>query len=255
MTNASGDQFLRNDDQNPRINSLIPMETKIDMINVVFPESVMKYVELQANNDFMIYDNPPYVSVVNDFLQSLTPRYCLELAAGIGRMSVYFNKRFGWQDAFFYLQDGDSGTNQYGGVRHSNGEEYYNSFNSTRDFCEANGLGNRKILNDVSEIDHQIDFCYSFAAIGFHWSIDLYLDKLVPILADDAKLLFEIRAPISMEEVVDEAKRKEYQDFFDNQISYANNHPQYKVIDVVNLDSYQGYYYKDRTYFLILSKA
>ena len=76
-----------------------------------------------------------------------------------------------------------------------------------------------------------------------------------PILADNAKLLFEIRAPISIEEVVDETKRKEYQDFFDNQISYANNHPQYKVIDVVNLDNYQGYDYKSRTYFLIMSKA
>ncbi|MGB3535484.1 MAG: hypothetical protein WBA13_18445 [Microcoleaceae cyanobacterium] len=231
------------------------MKSTDNKVEVVFPESVNTYVRLQANNDFRIYENPPYVPVVQDFLQSLDPRYCLELGAGIGRMSVYFYKKLGWQDTFFYLQDGDSGTIQYGGVRQSNEGEYYNSFKVAHDFCHANELKKIKILNNVSNIDRKIDFCYSFAAIGFHWHINLYLDQLTPILADDAKLLFELRAPFSKEDSVDLAKRKEYQNFFDDQINYANNHSRYRVMDVVNLDNYQGYYYKDRTYFLILSKA
>jgi len=223
-------------------------------VTIVIPESVSQFVQLQANNDFMIYEDPPYLPVVADFLSSLTPQNCLELGAGIGRMSVYFNKRYAWPDAHFTLQDGDSGTEQYSGVRDSNDAEYYNSFAATADFCHANDMSSFNIINKISHIDRDIDFCYSFASIGFHWHINLYLDQLVAVLSDNAKLMFEIRAPFAADANVDETKRQQYQDFFTDQINYANNHPDYQVESVVNLDNYDGYYYKDRTYFLILSK-
>jgi hypothetical protein len=221
-------------------------------INIIFPESTKKYVALQANSDTIIYRQPPYLKVVEEWVQALNPAVCLELGAGIGRMSVYFRKKFGWKDTFYYLQDGNSGDVQYGGIRDHNENEFYNSFTATREFCEANGVENFETVQSLTQISKQVDFCYSFAAIGFHWHIDLYLDQLPSVLAPGAHLLFELKAPIAESDKAGQERRDEYQRFFDNQVSYARSHSAYKVLDVVNLDNYSGYRYKDRTYFLIM---
>lgn len=222
-------------------------------INVVFPESSKLFVDLQANNDFKIYTNPPYVSVVEDRLLELKPQTCLELGAGIGRMSVYFYKRF-YPEALFYLQDGDRGTTQYGSIRGNKEGEYYNSFEATRDFCNANGLNNFQVLQDLTDVDRPIDFCYSFASIGFHWHIDLYLNKLPPLLADGATVMFELRAPLSARDEADKERRDKYQQFYDSQITAAQNHSAYEAVEIVDLKNYSGYYYKDPTNFLIVRK-
>lgn len=221
-------------------------------IDVIFPESTMKYVALQANSDTIIYRQPPYFSVVEEWVRGLNPAVCLELGAGIGRMSVYFRKKFGWQDTFFYLQDGDSGDVQYGGIRNHNDGEFYNSLTATREFCQANGLQHFQTVQSLPEVTRPVNFCYSFAAIGFHWHIDLYLDDLPQLLAKDARLLFELKAPITETDEVSQERRDDYRRFFVDQVSYALNHPAYRVTDVVDLQNYNGYRYKDRTHFLLL---
>lgn len=225
-------------------------ETKI---NVIFPDNVLPYVKMQCNDDFFIYENPPYVQVAEPFLATLSPKYCLELGAGIGRMSLYFYKRFNWNNTKFYLQDGDAGDVQYGGIRYSNDSEYYNSFEATDSFCRTNGLENFSVIQDIGTIAEKIDFVYSFASIGFHWHINLYLDKLLPHLTAESRLLFEIKAPKTQEDEVDATTLREYQAFFDDQINYARNHPHYQIIDLINLDNYVGANYKDKTNFLVLA--
>lgn len=221
-------------------------------IDIIFPESTKKYVALQANSDTIIYHQPPYFSVVESSVRGLDPAVCLELGAGIGRMSVYFRNKFGWKDTFFYLQDGDSGDVQYGGIRDHNQDEFYNSFTATQEFCEANGVKHFETVKSPAQVSKPVEFCYSFAAIGFHWHIDLYLDQLPAVLAPGAHLLFELKAPIAETDQAKQEKRQEYQRFFDDQVAYARNHSAYKVLDVVNLDNYTGYHYKDRTYFLLM---
>lgn len=193
-------------------------------IHVVFPESCKEFVRLQANNDFDIYTDPPYVSVIDNRLSTFQPAVCLELGAGIGRMSVYFFKRFEWRDTFFYLQDGDRGTTQYGGIRHMTEDEYYNSFAATREFCLANGLSQFETINSLSGIKKPVDLCYSFAAIGFHWSIRLYLDKLIPFLPSGAHLIFELKAPLSSLSKTMKGTPEEYRRFYDDQIDFAEKH-------------------------------
>lgn len=222
-------------------------------IDVTFPDSVLPYVEMQCNNDFHIYEEPPYVEVVEDFLTALNPRHCLELGAGLGRMSLYFYKRFNWQNTRFYLQDGDTGDKQYGGIRHSQEDEYYNAFDATDCFCKANGLANFAAIQDVQNLPDKIDFLYSFASIGFHWHINLYLDKILAHLNPHARLLFEIRAPKTPDDCEDETIRQQYQAFYDSQLAYAQSHPDYQLLDIVDLRNYSGCYYKDKTNFLILA--
>jgi hypothetical protein len=221
-------------------------------IEIVFPYVTKMYVVMQHNNDPIINRQPPYFSVVEEWVRGLNPGVCLELGAGIGRMSVYFFKRFGWNKTFFYLQDGDSGEIQYGGIRDHNRGEFYNSFEATRSFCEANGLDKFETIKPLSAVERPVDFCYSFAAIGFHWHIDLYLDQLPKVLAEGAYLMFELKAPIAETDEASQERRDDYQRFFDDQVTYARSHPAYDVLDVVDLENYDGYRYKDRTHFLLL---
>jgi hypothetical protein len=222
-------------------------------IDVVFPSNVLPFVAMQCNNDFHIYEDPPYIAVAEDFLRSLQPRNCLELGAGLGRMSHYFYKRYGWKDTRFYLLDGDSGDKQLGGIRHSQEDEFYNAFEATAAFCEANSLSNYALVRDVQAVAEPIDFIYSFASIGFHWHLNLYLDKLLPKLAADARLMFELRAPNPANDGADATTRQTYQSFYDSQLAYAAFHPDYEIISLLDLRDYDGYHYKDPTHYLILA--
>ena len=222
-------------------------------IEVIFPESSKLFIDLQANNDFNIYTDPPYISVVEERLLQLKPKTCLEIGAGIGRMSVYFYKNF-YDQALFYLQDGDCGSTQYGGIRDKSEGEYYNSFEATQDFCTANGLTNFKLVQNLTDIDQPIDFCYSFASIGFHWHCNLSKYKLPPLLADGATVMFELRAPLQAEDEVSDEKRHEYQQFYDSQIMAARNNLAYEDVEVIDLSSYRGYFYKAPTHFLLMRK-
>lgn len=224
-------------------------------IDIVFPESSRLFVDLQSNGDYYIYERPPYVEVVEEWVESLQPATCLELGAGLGRMSVYFFKKFGWSETFFYLQDGDSGEVQHGGIRYDQEGEFYNAFAATEEYCEANGLVKFGTVNDLGGVSRPVNFCYSFASIGFHWHISLYLDQLTAILADNAHVMFEIRAPIADTDEASDEKRAEYQRFYNDQIAYAQQHSDFEVVRVVDLTGYTGYRYKDRTHFLILRKA
>ncbi|MEK6222753.1 MAG: hypothetical protein N2D54_10960 [Chloroflexota bacterium] len=228
--------------------------TQHHQIEVVFPESVKPFVKMQANDDFIIYRDPPYFPVVAERVRAYNPAVALELGAGVGRMSHYFFKKFGWLKTFFYLQDGDSGDEQYGGIRGSIEDEYYNSFQAATDFCQANGMTHFELIHQLAKVTKPVDFVYSFAAIGFHWHINLYLDQLPPLLAEGAKLLFEIRAPIDAEEDAHEKKRIDFQEFFDDQVNYAQHHAAYTDVEIVDLKDYTGYRYKERTHFLLMSK-
>ena len=221
-------------------------------IEVTFPEDVLPFVDTQCNNDFQLYTDPPYFPVVEDKVSALTPKVALEIGAGIGRMSLYFFKKFNWTNTKFIIQDGDAdaGNVQKGGIRYSSEDEFYNSFSATRSYLTANGLTSFSTLTDVTTIEDKVDFVYSFGSIGFHWHINLYLDKIAPLLNPNALVLFEIRAP---KPDVDEETAQKYQAFYDSQLEYAKNHPKYTNVQVVDLTNYTGWLYRDKTFFLLLS--
>lgn len=94
------------------------------------------------------------------------------------------------------MLDGDSGDRQIYGVRSKEGE-FYNSFNTSKIFCESNGLFDVKMWDASSDSwMHNltnIDLAYSFLAIGFHWPLEFYLDNIYPILSPKALVIFGIR--------------------------------------------------------------
>lgn len=153
---------------------------------------------LQCNSVLSDYTDCPEFATVNDLLSFISPRNALDLGSGIGRASVYLRKRYGWEDTNFYLLDGNSGDEQVAGLNYSIGKNFYNSFDAAVEFCTVNGIAREKLfLIDAEKHDlgaTKFDVCYSLKAIGFHWPITSYLEKLYNNLARDAYLFLELRS-------------------------------------------------------------
>lgn len=166
-------------------------------MNIIFPENVKKYTDLQCNDALFKYTDFPELKNIEDRLKTLEPNNVLEIGAGIGRASVYLFKYFNWINTNFYLLDGNSGDKQINGVNYESKDSFYNSIDAAKEFCESNGLFKVWFLNaekeDWKEVNVKFDLCYSFLAIGFHWPVGLYLNAIYDLLVDNALLIFGIR--------------------------------------------------------------
>jgi ubiquinone/menaquinone biosynthesis C-methylase UbiE len=108
-------------------------------MNIIFPDNVKKCAKMQTNGDVSLYADFPELYHIDKHLVSLQPKNVLEIGCGIGRASVFLFKKYEWNDARFYLADGNTCDKRYKGKREQRGE-YYNEQSATKSFCEANGL-------------------------------------------------------------------------------------------------------------------
>jgi len=120
------------------------------------------------------------------------PKRILELGCGLGRMSVYLNKQLDY-DTEFILADYDNVSEKikYGW---NPGKSLYNKLNLTTKFCLMNNLVNFKIFdlskNDILKLKN-IDLVISVMAVGFHYPIEQYMEKLLKIC--NGNMIFGIR--------------------------------------------------------------
>lgn len=127
------------------------------------------------------------------FLDRLgTPAKVLDIGPGLGRSVVFFKKARGWDTVPFHLFEGSGTSTKYTQA----GPRFEDSFCGTPDMlmslldfngvrhCElfdANKMGAR-----LAGLPGPYDFIYSFFAIGFHWSIEHFLDELLALMSDRA---------------------------------------------------------------------
>jgi SAM-dependent methyltransferase len=164
-------------------------------MKIVFLEEIKKYVNLQCNNDLSLYEKFPELINTEDILKTLTPNKSLDIGSGIGRASVFLFKKFNWINTTFLLLDGNYGDKQVANIREKD-NEFYNSLECTKLFCESNGLMNYRIYDaekDEYLKEKDIDLVFSFLAIGFHWPIDFYLTKIYDNLSVGCTLIFGLR--------------------------------------------------------------
>ena len=175
------------------------------VFNPIFSERILKYIKLQCNDVRSLYNDPPEIESVKGYFENVSPKNVLELGCGLGRVSAAFHKTFPlWAETNFYLLDGDSGTEQIAGISYDSDKSFYNSLKLTEEFCLINGIPRNQIVlinaehaEPFSLIENvKFDFVYSFFAIGFHWPIDLYLERLLPHLNSGSILCFGIRPNI-----------------------------------------------------------
>lgn len=156
-------------------------------------------MQLQCNSAIEDYTCCPEVQPILKYLKALKLREVLEIGAGIGRVSVYLRNLLDWNRTLFYLLDGNRGTDQIAGINYELKKDFYNSFSAAEDFCLQNGIKKDNLfLIDADDFDFGVvnfDLCYSFKAIGFHWPINGYLEKIHKNMKKDSMLFFELRNP------------------------------------------------------------
>jgi len=168
----------------------------MNAINIKFPEQAQKYIELQCNNNFKLYTSFPELKNTDEIFSSVTPKKVVDIGSGIGRASVFLKNYYSWNETEFHFIDGNEGDVQLYGVR-SKENEFYNSFDVAKFFCNANNL-TRLTLWDAREKKwvtdlHEVDLIYSFLAIGFHWPLEMYLNDIYKISLAGTYVIFGVR--------------------------------------------------------------
>jgi hypothetical protein len=134
-----------------------------------------------------------YEALLPLFGRMEAPRRILEIGPGFGRSVVYFGKKGVWSgDSEVHLYDADGHETKYQ-------QKYYDrppQWPDTSSFCgnlpllrhilKYNGISNYKIFDaaegPLTSLPGPYDLIYGFYSIGFHWSLEYYLDELEPLL-------------------------------------------------------------------------
>jgi hypothetical protein len=132
--------------------------------------------------------------------QMAKPKKILEIGPGLGRSCVVFGKMDVWaEDAIVHLYDADGKQTKYK-------QEHYGQpprWPDTSSFCgnssllkqmlEYNGLTNYEMFDagkiELKKLPGPYDLIYGFYSIGFHWSLENYLDDLDPLMDDRSVFL------------------------------------------------------------------
>lgn len=121
-----------------------------------------------------------------------TVHMSLEMGAGMGRGSIQLSKLY--PDAWFVLAD-RQGRTKNDGIFFPETDEYYNDFKMTESFCLLNKLRNFETF-DTEEGDWNslplVDLITSRCAMGFHFPIDRYIDRLIEVSSPDVTMIFGV---------------------------------------------------------------
>jgi hypothetical protein len=124
------------------------------------------------------------------------PTHVMDLGCGLGRMSIFVNRKLTRPGVHFVLADASEVTHKDNISGWNPGRDFYNDLQATEIFCNENGLTNITLFDvnkdDVSNIG-KIDLLFSFLAIGFHFPIEESLQKFWSCLHADSTLIFGVR--------------------------------------------------------------
>lgn len=135
--------------------------------------------------------------VLEPVLKELTfPERILEIGPGLGRSVVFFQKKLGWPDNNIHIFEGNGSATKYTLL----GPRFDDSFCGTipllEDVLRFNGLESVQIFdaaeNSLSSLPGPYDLIYSFYSIGFHWSIEYFLDDLTHLLKPGGLAIFTV---------------------------------------------------------------
>jgi hypothetical protein len=140
-----------------------------------------------------------YDALLPLFQQIGKPRRVLEIGPGFGRSVVYFSKKGLFDGSEISLYDADGTSTRYK-------QKYYDhppKWPDTSSFCgnlgllqtmlDYNGVRDYKIFDarqiPLAALPGPYDLIYGFYSIGFHWSLEHYLDDLEPLLHEHSLMV------------------------------------------------------------------
>lgn len=125
-------------------------------------------------------------SAYSPVLLARKPKTILDLACGIGRVSVFLNTKI---KAHYYLADTTSFDKPKYGY---NVQSFYNNLDATRDFCFSNHLVDFETIDVQIEKLPVVDCIISMLGIGFHVPIEQEIEKLHSVSKLDTLLIFGV---------------------------------------------------------------
>jgi hypothetical protein len=140
-----------------------------------------------------------YDALLPLFAEIEKPKRVLEIGPGFGRSVVYFSKKELFPESQISLYDANGSSTKYK-------QKYYDhppQWPDTSSFCgnlsllqtmlDYNRVGPCEIFDaqqwPLSRLPGPYDFIYGFYSIGFHWSLEYYLDDLEPLLDERSRLV------------------------------------------------------------------
>ena len=124
------------------------------------------------------------------------PRKILEIGPGMGRSLVFFSKKFGWQGSEIHAYEGEGSSTKYTQLGPRFEDSFCGNTRMLKHVLEFNGIQNVTVFKAqevrMKELPGPYDLLYSFYSIGFHWSLEHFLDDLLPLMHDASIAVFTL---------------------------------------------------------------
>jgi SAM-dependent methyltransferase len=125
-----------------------------------------------------------------------TPRRVLELGPGLGRSLVFFTKKLGWQNVDIHALEGNGTSTKYTKLGPRYEDSFCGNIKILTSVLEYNGIKNVSIhdaaTTSLKELPGTFDLLYSFYSIGFHWSLEYFLDDLLALMDEKGTAIFTV---------------------------------------------------------------
>lgn len=122
------------------------------------------------------------------------PEKVLDVGPGMGRSAVFFKDALGWEDVPFHLYEGSGESTKYTKAGPRFDDSFCGTISVLDEVLEHNlgeeGMETVEIFDaadldaDLGRLPGPYDFIYSFFAVGFHWSIEHFLDEILGLMRD-----------------------------------------------------------------------
>lgn len=124
------------------------------------------------------------------------PKRVLEIGPGLGRSLVFFTKKLVWHDADVHAYEGNGTATKYTKLGQRFEDSFCGNIRALQDTLEYNGVRNVTIHDaqaaPLRSLPGPFDLIYSFYSVGFHWSVEHFLDDILPLLSAGGTALFTV---------------------------------------------------------------
>jgi hypothetical protein len=118
----------------------------------------------------------------------------LDIGPGMGRSLVFFSRKLRWRGSQLHAYEGNGGGTKYTMPEPRFEDSFRGNISMLQRVLDFNGLGDVTIHDaatmPLAELPGPYDLIFSFDSIGFRWSLDHFLDDLLPLMTDNGTPIF-----------------------------------------------------------------
>lgn len=137
-----------------------------------------------------------YECLKDTFLALPKPMRVLEIGPGLGRSLVFFSKKFGWQDTDLHTYEADGKTTKYTLLGPRFEDSFCGTISELRRVLDYNGITNVTIHDAkfvaMKDLPKPFDLLYGFYTIGYHWSLEHFLDEVLALIGKTGIAVFTV---------------------------------------------------------------